>query len=116
MSVILPSIVEKTGTFTPVSGVTISEERTKQVGKFVEVHFYAEKSGGFGSSEFALGTISGVDLPPKHIRTLCGIGSAAYSATSSAYVILSSTTGQISVLPTSSTAPCVTVDIVYSVD
>lgn len=110
-----PNPTEKTGTFTPSSGITISEGRVKQIGKVCEVHIVANKNGGFGSSQIVLGTISGVNAPPTIIRTVCGIGAQAYSANTVAYCFLNSM-GEIGILPTNGSLPYAVIDFVYTVD
>lgn len=110
-----PNPTEKTGTFTPVSGVTIFEARVKQIGKVVEVHLYANKNGGFGSSQFTLGTISGVNTPPIIIRSVCSTGAQAYSANTAAYFFINSA-GEIGILPANSSHANVVIDLVYTVD
>lgn len=110
-----PNPTEKTGTFTPSSGITVSELRVKQIGKVVEVHFYATKSSTFGSSEVVLGSISGVDSPPTIIRKNCATGAYAYEATTNGYCYLGST-GTIGMLSGNSAHKVVVIDFVYTVN
>ena len=113
--ILVTNIVERTGTFTPVSGVTISEARIKQVGKFVEVHFFAEKDSAFGTSAVTIGQITGVDTPPRTIRTIFGADTHAYDVTGYAYAYIG-TNGGINITSVNSSHTVVLVDIVYSVD
>ena len=58
---------------------------------------YVTKSNNFtAGSNIKIGNISGVDFPASNIRTVCGAGPYAYSATNSGYIILGST-GQVDI-------------------
>lgn len=105
-----PETFKKIGTVTPESGVTIEEVRCVQVGKIVEIHFFAR--GDFSSTN-DVAVISGVGLPPKNVRTLAGVGSQAYYASESRYLIMA-TNGKIQIATHS--YPYVNVDVVYTVD
>ena len=101
----------KTGTLTLNSGWTGDEIEVKQFGDVIMVKGYFTRSGGTGTNEIAIGTLSGVALPSSHIRFRVGAGNAAYNATNSGYGILARS-GQLSVkLPSSQTT--VTIALVY---
>ena len=72
---------------------------------------YFTRSGGTGTNEIAIGTLSGVALPSSHIRFRVGAGNAAYNATISGYGILAKS-GQLSVKLPSSQTP-VTIALTY---
>lgn len=106
---------EKTGTFTPASGITIGDLRVKQIGKIVEVHFYAYKSTGWGSSELNVGSVSGVTFPPTLLRKDCATGTQAYMALSSAYCFMNGS-GAINLLSANASHTYALFDFVYTVD
>lgn len=110
-----PAQPTKTGTITATSGMTVWEERIKQTGKVVEVHFYVSTTSAFGASQVSLGTISGVALPPKNIRFHTGTGTQGYNLTNGAYGILG-TSGLIAILAGKTTDTVVGIDVVYTVD
>ena len=105
------------GSFTPESGVTISELRIRQTGDVIEVHFYATLSTALSTSQVTLGTVSGVSLPPANIRTMAGGGAAAYNADKPIYAAITSA-GKVNVTNVSghSGITVVVFDIVYTVD
>ena len=107
---IYPETYVKVGTVTPASGITLNEVRCVQIGKIVEVHFFAR--GDFSSSN-DIATISGIDFPPQNVRMLAGVGSQAYYASQTTYLIMASN-GKIQIQPSS--YQVLNVDIVYTVD
>lgn len=116
MSTILnPNPTEKTGSFSPLSGITAKELRVKQIGKVVEVHFYAEKSSEFGTSAVVIGRITGVELPPTTIRTVFGADVHAYDVNRMAYAYIG-TNGDIAIRTVNASDTVVLVDFVYTVD
>lgn len=110
-----PTEPQRTGTLTASSGMTISELRINQTGKVVEVHFYATKSSAFGSDQVLIGTISGVNLPPDNIRTICGTGTFGWNGNHCAYAVLDSV-GKISILASTTTDTVANIDFVYTVN
>ena len=111
LSLIYEKLHTKTGTLTLNSGWTGDEIEVKQFGDVIMVKGYFTRSGGTGTNEIAIGTLSGVALPSSHIRFRVGAGNAAYNATISGYGILAKS-GQLSVkLPSSQTT--VTIALTY---
>lgn len=114
-----PKMSGISGTFTPESGVTLgaNETRIRQTGDVVEVHFYATFPSAIGTSETTLGSISGVTLPPRTIRTITGGGAAAYSTGKPLYLVLNNQ-GKVAVtnVLNNSGITTVAVDITYTVD
>ena len=111
LSFICDKLHTKTGTFTLNSGWTGNEIEAKQFGDVIMLKGYFVRSGGTGTNEIAIGTLSGVALPSSQVRFRVGAGNAAYNATLSGYGILA-TSGQLSVkLPSSQTT--VTIALVY---
>ena len=108
-----PTLPKRTGTITPATGYTISEDRCVQTGDVVEVHFYI--SGNFtANTEVTAVTISGVSMPPKSIRTICGYGAHAYDAWNTGYVGLFAN-GSMNITITATGTRVVLVDLVYTV-
>lgn len=69
----------KTGSFTKASSDIIDRLSIKQFGKVITVNGYIEGVTASANSQFTLGTISGVDVPPVAIRTIAGVASAGYN-------------------------------------
>ena len=105
------SLSTTVGSFTLNSGWTGDEIEVKQFGDVVMLKGYFIKSGGTGTNEIAIGSISGVSLPTSHVRFRIGAGNAAYNATNSGYGILAKS-GQLSV-KLSSSQTTVTVELTY---
>lgn len=90
----------KTGSIEAVEGFTFSELEVKQHGKIVNISGYVTAAENWAASEVTIGSVTGVDKPTKNKRTLCGSGTAAYSAVNAAYMMLSTTGAVIVRVPT----------------
>ena len=103
----------KKGNITVASGFTANEINVTQVGSLVCVSGYFSKSGGIGTSEVLVGTISRVDLPSAVLRSICGGGSQPYLPQEIAYLAIN-TSGEIRIKLNTSRL-YVILDVVYGV-
>ena len=75
---------------------TISENlQATQIGNVVIINGYC--SGTFTDQKTTIGKLSKVGLPNIFVRTLCNIGSDAYSAQRQGYLYVDNTTGEVAV-------------------
>lgn len=94
-------------------GFTVSEVNVTQVGSLVSVSGYVNKSGGIGTTEVLIGTMTGVDFPSANLRAICGGGNQAYSPTEIAYIAIN-TAGEIR-LKLNTSRPFAIFDVIYGV-
>ena len=108
-------VTVKTGTIHPASGTNVLEPQVKQVGNLVMIKGYFQKASGTYTtgSNFNIATFDGVDFPKSNMRTVCGAGQYAYSATDSGYINIS-TNGVITV-QIATARQCITFCVVYMV-
>lgn len=85
----IPLFAQYRGVLTPKTGFDGNEYSVRRVGNIVVVKGYITKAGGIGASEVAVTTVSGVPIPSQTTRFTCSSGSNAYSATASAYGVIS---------------------------
>jgi hypothetical protein len=106
----------KTGTYTDVnSSVTnVNEFRCKQIGKTVEIHFYASGNFTTTNAKFDLLTCEGVTPPKVPIRTMCAFGPNGYTVKGVAYCLLWTNGGIGVTLPEATST--ILVDLLYTVD
>lgn len=115
MDYIADNMTLKTGVMHPGSGTNANEIQIKQIGPLVMVKGYFQKSSGTfpTGSNFNIATFDGVDYPKSNIRTVCGAGQYAYSATDSGYMNIG-TNGTITV-QLATARQCITFCVVYIV-
>ena len=99
------------GTLTPSTGFSSDEVIVRQFGHFVMVKGYI--SGSITATYAVVAQISGVTMPSSTVRTIAGVGSAAYDAKNSCYFAIG-TDGKIAISPTT-TGSYLVFDVVYCV-
>ena len=101
------NLAVKTGTFTADSTNHPNGDphfTVKQYGKVVSINGYMRSLGSFNAdTNFRLGTISGVSMPPTDVRGIATIASQAYLNGSYNYLSINPSTGDVNINPREAT-------------
>ena len=105
-----------TGSFTIASGkgTLFSESEVRQVGNWVFIHISATGVPTGTTAIEPWGTLSGVPLPKKNVRGVCGSGTQLYNANHTCYFLVG-TSGNITIQKSTSADTAINLECSYPV-